>query len=159
MITDATIAARPVGSPIPQSQTQPTRRPLTVRIPALCRHISHPAHTTTGTALTTTTPTTSRPRHQAVVPQLATTHLPGTSENSNTMTPTPGLGLYIPNVRMATSDGWKDMVRHWADGAPELGLETPLKDWPREWLTGANHCNFTMKHHYRSVIAKEFLDM
>ncbi|KAN0101339.1 hypothetical protein V8E55_001323, partial [Tylopilus felleus] len=71
----------------------------------------------------------------------------------------PGLGLHIPNVRMATSDGWKDMVRHWADGAPELGLETPLKDWPREWLTGANHCNFTMKHHYRSVIAKEFLDV
>lgn len=73
-------------------------------------------------------------------------------------TPTPG--LHIPNIRsLEKTDAWKDVVRHWVSGAPELGLETPLKDWPKEWTNGANRRRFAMKHHNRSIIANEFLEM
>jgi hypothetical protein len=40
---------------------------------------------------------------------------------------------------------------------PPRGLHTPLKDWPQEWLRGANKGPFAQKYHHRRVIAMEFL--
>lgn len=75
-------------------------------------------------------------------------------------------GLLIPNVpvlhadgtRMPKSDSWRDIVRHWTEGEPRLGLRTPLKDWPHHYYNGRYGRPFNMKHYQRSVIATEFLD-
>ncbi|KAF9220457.1 hypothetical protein BS17DRAFT_810670 [Gyrodon lividus] len=127
--------------PLTMPQTR-LSRPLTIRIPAHGVSASAPIQTTTTSKLTMTS-----------VPQV-TAHL-HTSDTNDTPTP----GLHIPNIRTATSDGWRDVVKHWVSGAPELGLEMPLKDWPKKWLTGVNRHKFSMKHHNCSVIASEFLDM
>jgi hypothetical protein len=128
-------------------------KPLTIRIPAP-RNVSAPARTTAALPLAPPTQT----HHQTASgsdPRLgASARLDVGSDMDDTPTP----GLHIPNVCTAKSEAWKDVVRHWVSGAPELGLETPLKDWPKEWTKDANRRRFAMKHHNRSIIAKEFLE-
>ncbi|KAN0075252.1 hypothetical protein V8E55_011275 [Tylopilus felleus] len=132
---------------LPWSRKQPTK-PLTIVIPP---HKSSGAPicaaSTTG-SWTMASGSSPHSQAQAVV-QVATSDL----------NDIPTMGLYIPNVQTLTVDGWRDMVRHWVHSAPEPGLETPLKDWPKEWLTGANQHKFTMEHYNCSVIAKEFLNV
>ncbi|KAI6011885.1 hypothetical protein BKA83DRAFT_4131345 [Pisolithus microcarpus] len=53
-------------------------------------------------------------------------------------------GLLIPNVPVLHADGtwtpksgsWRDIVHHWTEGEPQLGLHTPLKDWPHHYYNG-----------------------
>ncbi|KAJ7496322.1 hypothetical protein B0H11DRAFT_1715957 [Mycena galericulata] len=76
--------------------------------------------------------------------------------------PTPH--LVIPDIPVTLADGtrsprhesWRIIIQHWTDGDSNHGLHTPLKDWPKVWLTGMNK-RFAMKHHDRMVIATEFL--
>ncbi|KAI5985968.1 hypothetical protein EDD15DRAFT_2200347 [Pisolithus albus] len=76
------------------------------------------------------------------------------------------LGLLIPNVpvlhadgaRTPKSDSWRDIVRHWTEGEPRLGLHTPLKDWPHHYYNGRYGRAFNMKHYQQRVVATEFLD-
>ncbi|KAJ7028887.1 hypothetical protein C8F04DRAFT_905980, partial [Mycena alexandri] len=58
--------------------------------------------------------------------------------------------------RSPSQDSWKYVVQHWLEGDVVHGLHTPLKDWPKEWLTGPNK-QFAMKRHSRMVIAVEFI--
>ncbi|KAI9457677.1 hypothetical protein HD554DRAFT_1764760 [Boletus coccyginus] len=106
---------------------------LTPRIPA--RRTSAPARTTA-----TSPPPSRRPTSDP---------LRATQLDASDTDDTPMPGLHIPNIRTASSESWKDIVRHWVSGAPELGLDTPLK----EWTTGANRRKFAMKYHNRPIIA------
>lgn len=94
------------------------------------------------------------------------THHPVRTNSTSESRPT--AGLYIPCVRglrkvsntRSKSDVWKEVVRHWDSGLPELDLHLPLKDWPEEWWArGANRLKFGVLRHNRGVIAKEFLDV
>ncbi|KAI6095655.1 hypothetical protein EDD16DRAFT_1719009 [Pisolithus croceorrhizus] len=75
-------------------------------------------------------------------------------------------GLLIPNVpvlhadgtRTPKSDSWRDIVRHWTEGEPRLGLHIPLRDWPHHYYNGPYGRQFNTKHYQRSVVATEFLD-
>ncbi|KIK12223.1 hypothetical protein PISMIDRAFT_18893 [Pisolithus microcarpus 441] len=75
-------------------------------------------------------------------------------------------GLLIPNVpvlhvdgtRTPKSDSWRDIVRHWTEGEPRLGLHIPLKDWPHHYYNGRYGRQFNTKHYQRSVVATEFLN-
>lgn len=76
----------------------------------------------------------------------------------------PTAGLVIPDIparnpdgsRRPKSESWRDIIKHWTEGDPALGLHTPLQDWPPEWTRGKNRL-FAAKYHQRSVIAHEFL--
>ena len=41
---------------------------------------------------------------------------------------------------MPKSQSWKDLVQHWTEGEPCLGLHMLLKDLPREHYNGWNRC-------------------
>jgi len=78
----------------------------------------------------------------------------------------PETGLCIPNIPVLLKDGvtmtpksqsWREIVHHWNEGAPRLGLITPLKDWPHKHYNGANR-RFNQKYLQRKAIAMEFLD-
>ncbi|KAF8452794.1 hypothetical protein L210DRAFT_3468878 [Boletus edulis BED1] len=77
----------------------------------------------------------------------------------------PTAGVVIPDVPMRNPNGsrrpkcesWRDIVKHWTEGDPALGLHTPLRDWPPEW-TRHNNRLFAVKYHQRSLIALEFLN-
>ena len=62
----------------------------------------------------------------------------------------------MPNG-MPFRERWKEVVRHWRDGAPDLNLHIPLKDWPPAYLHGPNRGNQS-KWNQRRHIATEFLD-
>ena len=89
--------------------------------------------------------------------------LSNVSIGSSTRLPTQG--LVIPNIPIRLADGshshkresWRIIVDHWQRGDPAHGLHTPLRDWPREWLQGANKI-FAQKHFDRRIIATEFLE-
>ncbi|KAK7016704.1 hypothetical protein R3P38DRAFT_2471527, partial [Favolaschia claudopus] len=74
-------------------------------------------------------------------------------------------GLIVPDVpvtlpggsRLKRSDSWLIIVRHWEEGDPAHGLNTPLKNWPKEWLRGANK-PLAMKHTSWRTVATEFID-
>ncbi|KIN93710.1 hypothetical protein M404DRAFT_35818 [Pisolithus tinctorius Marx 270] len=78
----------------------------------------------------------------------------------------PSVPLRIPNVpvlrvngtRMPKSDSWRDVVHHWTEGEPRLGLYVLLKDWPHHHHNGKHGRQFNTKHHQRGVIATEFLN-
>ena len=77
----------------------------------------------------------------------------------------PTAGLVIPDVpvrdpngsRRPRSESWRDIVKHWTEGDPALGLHTPLRDWPPEWTRRDNRL-FAVKYHQRSLVALEFLN-
>lgn len=77
----------------------------------------------------------------------------------------PETGLCIPNIPVLLKDGvttmpksesWREIVRHWNEGAPQLNLVTPLKDWPHKHYNGANRW-FNQKYSQCKTIATEFL--
>ncbi|KIM51924.1 hypothetical protein SCLCIDRAFT_33056 [Scleroderma citrinum Foug A] len=55
------------------------------------------------------------------------------------------------------SESWRVIVSHWTEGAPQLGLPTPLKDWPHKHYNGANQ-RFNQKYLQCKMIATEFLN-
>jgi hypothetical protein len=77
----------------------------------------------------------------------------------------PTKGLIVPDVPVTLPDGtksrrqdsWSIIVQHWESGDPAHGLLTPLKDWPKEWLTGPNK-PLAMKHNNRKMVALEFIN-
>ena len=143
-------------TPAPNLPQKLPTKPLTIIIPP-CKFSGTPFRTaSTSSTMALGSPLAPPGHSQTVVPaSTITAHSHGASDPNDI----PTLGLHIPNVCTSTADSWRDVVKHWVHSVPELGLETSLKDWPREWLTGANQCKFTMKHHNCSVIAKEFLDV
>lgn len=77
----------------------------------------------------------------------------------------PETGLCIPNIPVLLKDGvttmpksesWREIVRHWNEGAPQLNLVTPLKDWPHKHYNRANRW-FNQKYSQCKTIATEFL--
>ena len=143
---------------LPWSRKQPTKPLMIVIPPHKSSGVPICAASTTG-SWTMASGSSPHSQAQAVVQVwIVTAH---TWAHSATSDPNdiPTMGLYIPNVQTLTVDGWRDMVRHWVHSAPEPGLETPLKDWPKEWLTGANQHKFTMEHYNCLVIAKKFLNV
>ncbi|KAI6138555.1 hypothetical protein BKA82DRAFT_3989880 [Pisolithus tinctorius] len=76
------------------------------------------------------------------------------------------LGVVIPDVpvlhpdgtQTSKSDSWRDIVRHWTEGEPRLGLHISLKDWPYHYYNGKSGRQFNTKYSQRRVIATEFLD-
>ncbi|KAF8439472.1 hypothetical protein L210DRAFT_3504546 [Boletus edulis BED1] len=82
-----------------------------------------------------------------------------------TSCPIPKPGLVIPDVPVLGADrtrhprkeSWRDIVKHWVSGDPELGLDTPLSQWPPTWTQGNNRV-FTVKYYERSVITLEYLN-
>jgi hypothetical protein len=77
----------------------------------------------------------------------------------------PTAGLVIPDVpvrgpsgkRRLKSESWRDIIKHWTEGEPALGLHTPLRDWPPSWIQGNNRV-FATKYQQRSLIVLEFLE-
>ncbi|KIM59454.1 hypothetical protein SCLCIDRAFT_126125 [Scleroderma citrinum Foug A] len=76
------------------------------------------------------------------------------------------LVLHIPNVPILLEDGmsmlpklksWRVIMSHWTEGAPQLGLPTPLKDWPHKHYNGANW-QFNQKYLQHKMIVMEFLN-
>jgi hypothetical protein len=92
-------------------------------------------------------------------------HMPSVRATSVTSQALPTPGLVIPQVPVAHPNGttspksrsWKDIVEHWLVGNPDRGLNTPLKDWPKEWYQGVNRW-FTSKYQQRATIALEFVN-
>ncbi|KAJ7435010.1 hypothetical protein B0H11DRAFT_1937995 [Mycena galericulata] len=71
----------------------------------------------------------------------------------------PDIPVRLPDgTRSHPRDSWRYVVDHWLCGDPAHGLHTPLKDWPDEWLQGANK-KFQMKRFGRMVIATEFITL
>ncbi|KAJ7855319.1 hypothetical protein B0H14DRAFT_3647063, partial [Mycena olivaceomarginata] len=79
--------------------------------------------------------------------------------------PLPAMGLIVPDVpitlpsgkKSRRQDSWSIIVKHWEEGDPAHGLTTPLRDWPQDWLRGANK-PLAMKHHQRKIVALEYID-
>ncbi|KAI6124325.1 hypothetical protein EV401DRAFT_2158047 [Pisolithus croceorrhizus] len=75
-------------------------------------------------------------------------------------------GLLIPNVPILHADGmctpksnlWRDVVQHWMEGEPQLGLHIPLRDWPHHYYNGPYGQQFNMKHYQQSIMVMEFLN-
>ena len=69
----------------------------------------------------------------------------------------------IPDVppwngpRMPRSEAWKEVVRHWWEGAPKLNLPIPLKDWPSDYIRGPNR-HLQSKYNQWCIIATEYLN-
>jgi hypothetical protein len=69
------------------------------------------------------------------------------------------MGLIVPDVpitlpsgkKSRRQDSWSIIVKHWEEGDPAHGLTTPLRDWPQDWLRGANK-PLAMKHHQHLII-------
>ncbi|KAI6015802.1 hypothetical protein PISMIDRAFT_9059 [Pisolithus microcarpus 441] len=66
--------------------------------------------------------------------------------------------LHADGTRTPKCDSWKDIVHHWTEGEPCLGLVVPLKDWPHHFYNGRHGRQFNTKYYQRSMIATEFLD-
>ena len=52
-----------------------------------------------------------------------------------------------------------DILFHWENADPDLGLMCALRDWPMEWITGENKPHFAVKYFQRSVIVLEYIDV
>ncbi|KAJ7742394.1 hypothetical protein B0H14DRAFT_2407147, partial [Mycena olivaceomarginata] len=79
--------------------------------------------------------------------------------------PLPAMGLIVPDVpitlpsgkKSRRQDSWSIIMKHWEEGDPAHGLTTPLRDWPQDWLRGANK-PLAMKHHQQKIVALEYID-
>ena len=79
--------------------------------------------------------------------------------------PLPTAGLVIPDVPVHNTDGschprsksWQDIVKHWTEGDPALGLHMPLRGWPPKWTWRSNRL-FAGKYYQHSIVALEFLN-
>ena len=160
-------------------------RGLTIRIPPLAALLGptskHNTAATDSPSGVTPTPSTSvaHPGHTSPSQSHAGTENPNASmtgastassrRTGRCRTPSshsvPTAGLVIPDVpvrnpngsRRPKSESWRDIIKHWTEGDPSLGLRTPLRDWPPDWTRGSNRL-FAAKYHQRSLVALEFLD-
>ncbi|KAH9910809.1 uncharacterized protein B0H18DRAFT_894363 [Fomitopsis serialis] len=67
--------------------------------------------------------------------------------------------LNIPILRDGKRDkanAWRDVIELWDVGIPSIKV-MPLREWPREWLTGENKTRYAAKYQQRKVIAEEFI--
>ncbi|KAJ7192757.1 hypothetical protein GGX14DRAFT_528316 [Mycena pura] len=93
----------------------------------------------------------------------SSTPSPPEPEPQSRVTSTPHLVIPDIPVRLAdgtrshTRDSWRYAVKHWQEGDPARGLYTPLRDWPKGWITGKHKLTFAMKRFSRGVVATEFL--
>ncbi|KAG6381565.1 hypothetical protein JVT61DRAFT_158 [Boletus reticuloceps] len=138
-----------------------TRARLTIKIPPRVSTCPQPT-TATVACMPPSLPSAAQPHFESV-------HSASSSPSAQPghthvrLLPTPG--LVIPDIPVRDPDGscrpksesWRDIVKHWTDGDPALGLHTPLKDWPPEWTRGNNRL-FAAKHQQRSLIALEFTE-
>ena len=149
----------------PEAPPRPGPAPLTIRIPP---HLAGPSSIPASSRTTRSNVNLNLnppDRHDAAalapLPRRAKT---GARRSRHLSYSIPKPGLVIPDVPVLCSDGtrrpkkesWRDIVKHWVSGDPELGLDTPLSEWPLGWIQGNNHV-FAVKHYERSVIALEFL--
>ncbi|KAJ7022524.1 hypothetical protein C8F04DRAFT_1272533 [Mycena alexandri] len=95
---------------------------------------------------------------QATPPPILAAPAPAAAAPQNTpYLVVPDIPVTLPDgTRSHTRDSWRYAVEHWLHGDVAHGLETPLKDWPKKWLTGPNK-KFAMKHRSRMLIATEFI--
>ncbi|KAF8128271.1 hypothetical protein EV363DRAFT_1297891 [Boletus edulis] len=157
-----------------------TRARLTIKIPprgtasgvSTCRtriassseRVTRPQPTATTVARTPPSlPSAAQPHFESVQSSDSSSlsSQPGHAHVRLLLTP----GLVIPDIPVRNPDGsrqpksksWRDIVKHWTEGDPALGLHIPLKDWPPEWTRGSNRL-FAAKHQQRSLIALEFTE-
>jgi hypothetical protein len=71
--------------------------------------------------------------------------------------PRDSTGAHPNGTTSPKNKSWKDIVEHWLVGDPDRGLNTPLKDWPKEWYQGANRW-FASKYYWRATMALEFVN-
>ncbi|KAK7016538.1 hypothetical protein R3P38DRAFT_3321039 [Favolaschia claudopus] len=128
-----------------------------------------PVSTTSRPIIPISLPLISSYPHHFAPPQFAnpsnSTQSIVSAPNPSYGRPLPNHGLIVPDVpvtlpggsKSKRSDSWLIIVRHWEEGDPAHGLNTPLKDWPKEWLRGANK-PLAMKHTNRRTVATEFID-
>ncbi|KAH9830800.1 uncharacterized protein C8Q71DRAFT_842312 [Rhodofomes roseus] len=67
--------------------------------------------------------------------------------------------LNIPILRDGKRDkanAWRDVIELWDVGIPSINV-MPLREWPREWLTGENKTRYAAKYQQRKVVAEEFI--
>ncbi|KAF8126598.1 hypothetical protein EV363DRAFT_1525718 [Boletus edulis] len=157
-----------------------TRARLTIKIPprgtasgvSTCRtriassseRVTRPQPTATTVARTPPSlPSAAQPHFESVQSSDSSSLSSQPGHAHVRLLPTPG--LVIPDIPVRNPDGsrrpksesWRDIVKHWTEGDPALGLHTPLKDWPPEWTRGSNRL-FAAKHQQRSLIALEFTE-
>ncbi|KAL4067081.1 hypothetical protein V8B97DRAFT_2025365 [Scleroderma yunnanense] len=68
------------------------------------------------------------------------------------------LVLHEDGMQTPKSEFWKDIVWHWKEGEPWLGLHVPLKDWPHHYYNGQHRQKFNTKYYQQHVTATEFID-
>ena len=133
--------------------------------------LSRPAHTVTESSAEssesdlqeTSGASSTASRHTPPMASKSSHNAGAQGANSLRGLPTPG--LVIPDIPVRNPDGsrrpksesWRDIVKHWTEGDPSVGLHTPLKDWPANWTRG-NNWVFATKHQQRSLIALEFIE-
>ncbi|KAI6011167.1 hypothetical protein EDC04DRAFT_2905608 [Pisolithus marmoratus] len=66
--------------------------------------------------------------------------------------------LHVDGLHMPKSDSWKDIMHHWMEGEPQLGLCVALKDWPHHYYNGQHGQQFNSKYYQQSVVTTEFLN-
>ncbi|TFY52689.1 hypothetical protein EVJ58_g9871 [Rhodofomes roseus] len=67
--------------------------------------------------------------------------------------------LNIPILRDGKRDkanAWRDVIELWDVGIPSINV-MPLREWPREWLTGENKTRYAAKYQQRKIVAEEFI--
>jgi len=178
-LTEAITAAHPSPIPTPSSGGHPPAYPIlsgmwpfffcvtATDCQALTtEHITHPQHPTTWLPAPPVESNHIGPHHfsfscaptQAFVMQSS----PAASDASSLLdlvSPKPTIPDVPPRngPRMPRSEAWKEVVRHWREGAPELNLPIPLKDWPSDYIRGPNH-HLQLKYNQRCIIAMEYLN-
>lgn len=158
---------------------------LTIKIPprmaAPTRHARNPtARSSTPLLMQTAQPSSGSPHTEPSAesksppqlghstcrraPLMSSSHNTGPRRVSSLQSlPTPG--LVIPDIptrspngsRRPKSESWRDIIKHWTEGDPTVGLHTPLRDWPPDWTRGNNRV-FATKYQQRSLIAVEFIE-
>ena len=71
------------------------------------------------------------------------------------------VGLSIPRIPMKgrkKEHSLEDILDHWENPNPRLGLIRALQDWPDAWFTGKYWKKFLSKRDQRKQIALEFID-
>ena len=178
------LRGRPTGAPpspvpTPSSGGHPPARPttrslgtwyrfgssvplLTARLSRTTERATHPQHPTTQSPVVPVGHIPIGPPQFGLSYDPTKTFVTLSSPGDSSASPALDLVSSTPTVPdmpdgMPMHKRWKEVIRHWRDGAPDLNLHIPLKDWPSEYLHGRNRSNQS-KWNQRRHIATEFLD-
>ena len=180
--TEAATGASPTSIPTTSSGGHSPARPTTLNLGTCCHFGSSTSFVSLLTTRLTATEQAARPQRPTTSqlptapveripigpPQLALSYDPTKTfvtpsgpgdSNANSALDFMSSRPIIPDMPngMPFHERWKEVVRHWRDGAPDLNLHIPLKDWPPAYLHGPNRGNQS-KWNQRRHIATEFLD-